>query len=102
MCVCCVGVQVSGKYKDVPGPVDMSALFTVGGVSSTGFLFPFKIGAEVTIQVRHHNCTGCAKHMWAAPWGAGCAKHSKPMVAPTYSGLLVHQAKWSQQVNLNQ
>jgi hypothetical protein len=55
-------VQVTGKYKDVPHPVDMSALFTVGSVSSTGFLFPFKIGAEVTIQVRQHKCTGCTKH----------------------------------------
>lgn len=44
--------QVSGQYKDVPRPVDMSALFTVGSVSSTGYLFPFKIGTEVTIQVR--------------------------------------------------
>jgi hypothetical protein len=30
----------------------MEALFTVGSVSSTGFMFPFKMGAEVTIQVR--------------------------------------------------
>lgn len=44
--------QVSGKYRDVPRPVDMSALFTVGSVSSTGYLFPFKIGTEVTIQVQ--------------------------------------------------
>lgn len=44
--------QVSGQYKDVPRPVDMSALFTVGSVSATGFLFPFMIGTEVTIQVR--------------------------------------------------
>jgi len=45
-------LQVSGKFRDVPRPVDMSALFTVGGVSSTGYLFPFNIGAEVTIKAR--------------------------------------------------
>lgn len=44
-------LQVSGDYRDVPEPVEMSALFTIGGVSSTGYLFPFRIGAEVTIPV---------------------------------------------------
>lgn len=52
--------QVSGKYVDVPRPVDMAALFTVGGVSSTGYMFPFKMGAEVTIQVGQVVCVVCS------------------------------------------
>lgn len=43
---------MSGEYTDVPRPVDMCALFTLGGVSSTGFIFPFNIGNQVTIQVK--------------------------------------------------
>lgn len=49
-------LQVSGSYRDLPRPVDMEAMFTLGSVSSTGYLFPFNIGSEVTIKVCTASC----------------------------------------------
>lgn len=69
--------QVSGQYKGVPRPVDMSALFTIGSVSATGFLFPFKIGTHVTIQVRQQPAPPDVPRWWGVQQGprsqcAGC------------------------------
>jgi hypothetical protein len=44
--------HVTGSYRDLPRPVDMSHMFPLGSVSSTGFLYPFKMGADTSIEVR--------------------------------------------------
>jgi hypothetical protein len=39
----------------------MASMFTIGSVSSTGFLFPFRIGDQITIQVGAQYCSTRAR-----------------------------------------
>jgi hypothetical protein len=68
--------HVSGSYKDLPRAVDMCALFPMGSVASTGFLFSLQLGAECTIEVRRAVCCGAGAALVTRGAAGGCQGRS--------------------------